>query len=163
MHFLEYTLSHRGKCVQPAGASGNIRWFVPETHARSEKQRIELTSKLFFAERASASFAFVLPRRRQRRERRQRRLPPRRQRVNGRGKFRGKSPRHLARENIAWYPSWTLIKSGLRGVSSSRYGLSRWVTQGSTAPGGALASSSVIRRAGLWRRLPPLVVFAIRL
>jgi len=59
-------------------------------------------------------------------------------RVNGREKFRGKSPRHLARENIAGYPSWTLIKSGLRGVSSSRYGLSRWVTQGSTAPGGAL-------------------------
>lgn len=46
MHFLEYTLSHRGKCVQPTG-SGNIRWFVPETHARSEKQRTELASKLF--------------------------------------------------------------------------------------------------------------------
>jgi len=51
-----------------------------------------------------------------------------------------------ARENIAGYPSWTLIKRGLRGFSSSRYGLSRWVTQGSTAPGGAPAGSSVIRR-----------------
>lgn len=47
MHFLEYTVSHRRKCIQPAGASGNIRRFAPGTRARSEKQRIELASKLF--------------------------------------------------------------------------------------------------------------------
>lgn len=128
--------SHRGKCIQPEKRRWQHR-FARRTHA-VEKQRI-VGAKVFCT--ASSAFTFVLPRRRRQRERSGRRRPPARRRVEltDEGSF-GKVARHLARENIAGYPSWTLIKRGLRGVSSSRYGLSRWVTQGSMAPGGALAA-----------------------
>lgn len=57
-----------------------------------------------------------------------------------------------ARKIIGGYPSWTLIieREVSKGLCWSSYGLSRWVTRGSTTPGGALAA----RRSStdeLWR------------
>lgn len=141
-------MSRREKCILPAGACDNTHHFGPETHVRNVVRNKEhLESKVFAM---SASFALRShdadndhengpgDEDNNGSERRQRRPPCHRQQDDERGKFGGKSPRHLARENIAGYPSWTLIKRGLRGVCARCYGLSRWVTQGSTAPGGVL-------------------------
>lgn len=54
---------------------------------------------------------------------------------------------------IGGHPSWTFVieREKSRRVCWSSYGLSRWVTRGSTTPGGALAA----RRSSageLWRR-----------
>lgn len=85
-------MSHRRKCIQPAGAGGNIRRFAPGTRARSEKQRIELASKLFcIVERPllSCSHGAVNDENDDEDDR-----------VNGREKFRGESPRDTSRAKI---------------------------------------------------------------
>jgi len=107
--------------------------FAPET--RSERQRTSRNVESL--QRVFTSFAFVLA---------DEDDDENDVELTDEGSFVKVDATPCARENIAGYPSWTLIKRGLRGSSSSRYGLSRWVTQGSTAPGGAPAGSSVIRR-----------------
>ncbi|CAL1680130.1 unnamed protein product [Lasius platythorax] len=157
MHFPEYTVSRRGKCIQPAGACGNIHRFAPETHARSRKQRtVGVESFLhcgvcFFRVRTPMTPTTITENGQEDEdegraaEGRSPPSPPTRRRTR---EVSGKvTPRHLARENIAGYPSWTLIKRGLRGVCSSL----RPVTLGHSRVNGtrrsSLASSSVIRRA----------------
>lgn len=152
MQLPEYAASHRGKCVQPAGAG----WLG--SHACSEKQGIELASKLFCVVRFFRAPATPSTTKTKTTTAGATELTDER----SFGESRGETPRarKYCRVSILDpHQEWGLSE----GSPPSRYGLSRWVTQGSTAPGGALASSSVIRRAELWRRSPPVVVFAIRL
>lgn len=125
----------------------NTHHFAPETHARSEKQRtfgVESFLRCLLLSRCAPMTPTTITRTVRATKTTMVASDDKddptvtANKTTNEGKFGGKSPRHLARENIAGYPSWTLIKRGLRGVCARRYSLSRWVTQGSTAPGGVL-------------------------
>lgn len=135
MHF---PVSRRGKCIQPADACGKIHRIAPETHARSEKQRtFGVESFLhrdvcFFRVRAPMTPTTIT-----RTVRTTTAAETTTNKTTDEGSF-GESHRDISRAKILPGIHLGPSSSGVSEGCARRYGLSRWVTQGSTAPGGAL-------------------------
>lgn len=136
MHF---PVSCRGKCIQP------IHRFVPETHARSEKQRTFRVES--FLRCGVCSFRVRAPmtpttitgtvRTTKTTMAAAKTTTVTANKTTDEGSL-GESRRDTSRAKILPGIHLGPSSSGVSEGSARRYGLSRWVTQGSTAPGGVL-------------------------
>lgn len=141
MHFL---VSRRGKCIQPAGACGKIQRTAPETHARSGKQRTFRVESFLHRGVRLLSRSCSHDADNDQDENGQddeddngEAAGTTTNKTTDEGSF-GKSHRDTSRAKILPGIHPGPSSSGVSEGRARRYDLSRWVTQGSTAPGGAL-------------------------
>jgi len=159
MHFLEHTVNHRGKCVQPVLAAIFVGSLSKHTHvARETENRVGVETFLY-----SAAVHFFRVRAPTTPSTTKTTTTTKTTELTDERSF-GESRRDTSRAKILLGihlgPSSRVVSEGSPPVVTACHVGS---LKGQRHPEELLASSSVIRRAELWRRSPPVVVFAIRL